>query len=182
MMNSFSFHRRPRAGFASVEASAAGAMRALFICLFLAAATGAALAQADEPASTSYDVLPVPAVTIYPGDIIQDAMLTEQHFLPGTRSRFPVVLERSAVIGKVARRTLVPDRLIPTNAIAEPEVVTSGALTRAVFQSSGLSMTASVVALQSGTLGQLIQVRNVDSGRVVAGIVQPDGTVRVGGQ
>jgi flagella basal body P-ring formation protein FlgA len=166
-----------RAGFSLAAAS----RRALLAALLLAAA-GGPLAQAADTAESQYDVLPVPAVTIYPGDLIQDAMLKEQFFLPGTRARYPVAAERAALIGKVARHTLVPDRLIPTNAVSEPELVANGALTTAVFESGALSMTATVVALQGGALGQLIQVRNVDSGRVVAGLVQGDGTVRVGGQ
>lgn len=180
-MNGSVFHRLFRAASALAAAVMSLALRGLFAGLALAAATGTSLAQADDPAA-QYDVLPVPAITIYPGDTIQDAMLKEQYFLPGTRERFPVALNRASLIGKVARRTLIPDRLVPTNAVAAPEVITNGSLTTAVFQSGALSMTASVVALQSGALGQLIQVRNVDSGRVVAGIVQLDGSVRVGGQ
>ena len=34
--------------------------------------------------------------------------------------------------------------------------------------------------LQDGSAGDLIRVRNIDSGAVIMGVVQPDGTVRVG--
>jgi flagella basal body P-ring formation protein FlgA len=38
------------------------------------------------------------------------------------------------------------------------------------------------IPLQSGTLGETIQVKNVDSGRIITGRVQPDGRVRIGFQ
>jgi flagella basal body P-ring formation protein FlgA len=129
-----------------------------------------------------YERLPVPSVTIYPGDPITDAMIIEQHFLPGTRQLYSVIDARSALVGKVARRTLLPGRLIPTNAVSEPELVTRGSLTKAVFKDAGLTMTTVVLPLESGSLGQLVQVRNVDSKQVIAGTVQADGTVRVGPQ
>jgi flagella basal body P-ring formation protein FlgA len=151
----------------------------ILVAIFIAAAD-MAFAQAGQQEQSRYEVLPVPAVTIYPGDVIADAMLTEAHFLPGTLAMYPVADSRAAVIGKVARRTLMPDRLISMNAIAEPELVARGSMIAVVYQSSGLSISANMLALEGGALGKLIQVRNIDSGRVVTGIVQADGTVRVG--
>jgi flagella basal body P-ring formation protein FlgA len=156
----------------TVVAALAGAAFAL------AALAGHAAAQQ----AGAYERLPVPSVTIYPGDAITDAMIIEQHFLPGTRQLYPVIDARSALVGKVARRTLLPGRLIPANAVSEPELVTRGSLTKAVFENGGLTMTTVVLPLQSGSLGDLVQARNVDSKQVIAGIVQADGTVRVGAQ
>ncbi|WP_051630246.1 flagellar basal body P-ring formation chaperone FlgA [Afifella pfennigii] len=150
------------------------------LALALALALGAKGAAAQQAAQPQYDLLPVPTVTIYPGQIIGADMIHELHFLPQTRSRFPIVDNPHALLGKVAKRTLIADRLIPANAVGEPELVTRGALTTARYNSGTLSMSAAVVALESGALGQLIRVRNVDSGQVIAGVVQADGSVRVG--
>jgi len=152
---------------------------ATLVAVFIAAAD-LAFAQSGQSGKPQYEVLPVPAVTIYPGDIIADGMLTEAHFLPGTLAMYPVADSRAAVIGKVARRTLMPDRLISMNAIAEPELVARGSMIRVIFQSAGLDISANMLALEGGALGKFIQVRNIDSGRVVTGIVQADGTVRLG--
>ena len=54
------------------------------------------------------------------------------------------------------------------------------ALAVMLLSTAGLQMRTSVVALQGGGLGSIIQVRNVDSGKVITGVVQQDGTVRVG--
>ncbi|MCT8267835.1 flagellar basal body P-ring formation chaperone FlgA [Afifella sp. JA880] len=151
--------------------------RILAACAFVFAASVSAAAQQQ---AQPYDLLPVPSVTVYPGDVIDRDMLKEMNFLPNTRSRYPVVDNIDALVGKVARRTLVPERLIPSNAVEEPEIIARGSLTRAVYQSGGLSMTAGVLALEAGSLGDVIRVRNVDSGQVIAGVVQADGSVKVG--
>ncbi len=155
---------------------------AALAALVIAAAAGIGHARAQATDANGYELLPVPSITIYPGDPITEPMIIEQHFLPGTLQLYPVIDARSALIGKVARRTLLPGRLIPVNAVSEPELVTSGALTHAIFEEAGLSLTTIVLPLQSGSLGELIQVRNVDSGQVIAGFVQADGTIRVGGR
>ncbi len=157
-----------------------GGMRGLVAGLALALISSSC-AWAQEAAKPQYDLLPVPAVTIYPGETIRRDMIKELHFLPNTRSRFPVVDSPHQLLGKVAKRTLVADRLIPTNSITEKELITRGSLATAHYRKGPLAMTASVVALEAGTLGQAIRVRNVDSGQVIVGVVEADGSVRVGG-
>ena len=48
-----------------------------------------------------------------------------------------------------------------------------------VIEDSGLSIVAYGSALQSGAAGALIPVRNLDTGVIIKGIVQPDGTIKV---
>ena len=107
-------------------------------------------------------------------------MLTEQAFTDGTSVAYPVVASAGELVGKVARRTLLPGKLIARVAVGEPDIVNRGTIVRAVLSTAGLEMRTTVVALQSGALGAAIQVRNVDSGKVITGVVQADGTVRVG--
>ena len=52
--------------------------------------------------------LPVPRLTIYPGDVIGDEQLVERAFIAHTVARSTVHEAREALIGKVARRTLLP--------------------------------------------------------------------------
>ena len=59
--------------------------------------------------------------------------------------------------------------------------VEKGQIVSAVFRSGEVVITASVMALQSGGLADAVQVRNIDSGKVIVGSVQADGTVLVGG-
>jgi flagellar basal body P-ring formation protein FlgA len=81
----------------------------------------------------------------------------------------------------VARRTLLPGRPIPTIAVEEPRAVSTGGQVQLVYQQDGLTIVTTAQALQNGYVGQVVQVRNLDSGLVVSGVVQPDGAVRVNG-
>jgi flagella basal body P-ring formation protein FlgA len=148
-------------------------LRALLLGLVLAAA-------AFMPAAA--EELPVTTVTIYPGDPIGEGMLTEAKFPDGTSFKLPVVAAREDLVGKVARRTILPGRLIARNSVAEPELVTKGTVVAAVYSDGPLTITTSVLALQSGALGAAVQVRNIDSGKVIVASVQGDGTVKVGGR
>lgn len=126
--------------------------------------------------------LPVPAVTIYPGDIIQESMLKDRDFPPNFRGRSAVVEAPLALIGKTARRTLLPGEAIPVNAVDDPKIVTRGVPTQVVFEENGLTITTLGSPLQSGSLGEQIRVRNIDTGRIILGVVQADGRVRIGAQ
>src|SRR3954469_18905405 len=126
--------------------------------------------------------LPVPAVSIYPGDIITQGMLTLGDFAPGTADQLAVVGSADELIGKVARRTLLAGRLIARNSVSEPMLVQKGAIVSAVYHQGMLMITTSVLALQSGALGDVIQVRNIDSGKTIVGAVLRDGSVSVGGK
>jgi flagella basal body P-ring formation protein FlgA len=124
--------------------------------------------------------LPVPTVTIYPGDTIQDGALIDRAFSLAYLGRLPVIDGRSMIVGKVARRTLLPGHPIPVNAVEDAAVINRGVPVQMVFQHGGLTITATAAPLQSGGVGDVIRVRNVDSGVVVVGVVQADGTIRVG--
>jgi len=125
------------------------------------------------------DTLPVPVVTIYPGDTIAADMLTSGTFPAGTAASYPVIASRAELIGKVARRTLLAGKLIARNTVGEPDLVRKGKIVPIRYQQGPLTITASVLALQSGALDDMIQVRNIDSGKVVVATVAADGSVRV---
>jgi flagella basal body P-ring formation protein FlgA len=127
-------------------------------------------------------ILPVPAMTIYPGDTIKESMLKERSFLSTFRARAAVIESPVQLIGKVARRTLLPGEAIPANAVDDAQLVTRGVTTQIIFQEEGLTISAMGAPLQSGSLGEQIRVRNVDTGRIILGVVQADGTVRIGGR
>jgi flagella basal body P-ring formation protein FlgA len=142
---------------------------------------GAGAATAAAAGSSAAVILPVPAATIYPGDHISADMLTEKQFYVQAGRPHAFVEDPAPVIGKVARRTLVAGKPIPNNAFAEPHLLTRGVATEALFKSGGLTISALVVPLQNGSLGAVVQARNVDSGQIISGIVQEDGTLLVGG-
>jgi flagella basal body P-ring formation protein FlgA len=144
-----------------------GVAAALLVLAFARAATG------EERR------LPVPAVTIRPGEVIKDEMITERAFAPNLLGVALFIEGRQTLVGRMARRSLLPGQPIPTNAVEDPWTVARGAVVKVIVEDSGLSIVTYGAAMQSGAAGALIPVRNTDTGVIIRGIVQPDGTVKV---
>jgi flagella basal body P-ring formation protein FlgA len=83
--------------------------------------------------------------------------------------------------GKIAKRTLLPGRYVPVNALRDAYLVEKGAAVEMVFVAGGLTISAGAVTLQPGSAGDQVKVRNIDSGKILSGTVMADGTIRVGG-
>ena len=124
--------------------------------------------------------LPVPRATIYPGDTIAEENVVERAFIAHTVARATVYEARQAVVGKVARRTLLQGQPIAIAGTREPYVVAQGSMAVAVFEVAGLTITTNAMALQNGGIGDVVTLRNVDSGTIIKGTVASDGTVRLG--
>ena len=125
-------------------------------------------------------LIPTPKVVIYPGDLILDEMLVDVPN-PARDGSGPFVNSRSLIVGKAARLTLLPGHAIPFSGVSNRKLVSNGAEVRLVFSEGGLVITATGSALQDGSIGDTVRVRNDDSGVTVSGAVQPDGSVRVSG-
>src|SRR5438105_11346354 len=80
--------------------------------------------------------LPVPRAVIYPGDVISDELLVARAFVAHTVARAATCETREALIGKVARRTLLPGQPVPLAAIRDPYLVTQGKTVMVVFEHS----------------------------------------------
>lgn len=116
-------------------------------------------------------------VAAYPGEIITADMVD---LMPaGHRTALgSVVTNTESVIGKMARRTLLPGQPIPKNALREPYAIHQGKTVTLVFQSGSITITGVALALESGSVGELINARNPDSGATVRGVILADGSLR----
>lgn len=156
--------------------SLARRIAALFMAAMLVATP--ALAQGVVPEST---VAVTPVITIYPGDVIEENMVVEREFNQLRPVRGGYISSVDALVGKVSRRTLMPGLAIPQNAVENAKLVQKGVPTQLVFQDGALSITTLVSPLQAGELNEAIRARNLDSGLIVYGIVQQNGTLRATG-
>jgi len=132
------------------------------------------------PAVAQDALTPAPKAVIYPGDIILDEMLTDVPNAVRDGSG-PFITSRSLIVGKAARLTLLPGHAIPFAGVSNRKLVSNGAEVKLVFSEGGLVITTRGSALQDGSIGDVVKVRNDDSGVTVTGAVQPDGSVRVSG-
>jgi flagellar basal body P-ring formation protein FlgA len=137
------------------------------------------LVSGSLPLSAADLTLPVPTIVIYPGDLIRDSVLVDREFSLDPLANGGVIANRAVLIGKIARRTLLPGKPIPTIGVTDPKVVANGAQVKVVFEEGGLTITTYATALQAGGVGDIVKVRNPESGLVVSETVQPDGSVRV---
>lgn len=144
----------------------------------------AALAVAAPLAAHAFDgqspTVVVPNRMIYPGQpIAREAIdvvpLRRQLPNPGA-----FVMTPEEAVGMIARSTLLPGRMMYTTAMRQPYLVETGAPARVLFVSGSLTISIVGVPLQSGAAGDLVRVRNMDSGIVFNGVVMADGTIRVG--
>jgi flagella basal body P-ring formation protein FlgA len=159
-------------------------MRAIGRCLKLGAMRAAwpllVALLAVSPLRAAELELPVPRATIYPGDVIGEEHVVERAFIAHTVARATVYDRRQAVVGKVARRTLLPGQPIPIAGTREPFVVAQGNMALVVFATTGLTITTNAMALQNGSIGDVVTLRNLESGAIIRGTVASDGTVRLG--
>jgi flagellar basal body P-ring formation protein FlgA len=131
------------------------------------------------PALAQETVL-IPNRVIYPGETVAAEALKEVTLKPGKQAPEAVAVSLAELDGKVARRTLLPGRYVPLSSLREAYLVEQGAAVEVVFVSGVLTISASAVTLEPGSAGDLVKVRNIDSGKILSGTVMADGSIRIG--
>ena len=104
--------------------------------------------------------------------LTRDDLLVEERFLAEVAERIPV----DELIDRVTRRSLAPGEIVTTqnlNSIrpqrSEP-LLRRGDYVHMVARVRGLNVTlTNAEVLQAGDVGEMIRVRNTDSGRIIVG-------------
>ncbi|THV23707.1 flagellar basal body P-ring formation chaperone FlgA [Peteryoungia ipomoeae] len=129
-------------------------------------------------AAQSTETAVVPKQVIYPGETIAanqiDVVTVTNPNIAGGYARIA-----EEVVGRVAKRTLLPGRTIPVNGLREAYAIKRGANVRLTFAIGNMVISAAGTPLTDAMVGDLIKVRNTDSGSIVSGTVMADGTVQV---
>ena len=116
---------------------------------------------------------------IYPGQTIAPEQVRvavlKRRLATGTR----VARSAQDLVGQVARRTILPDRLIDLSAVRQAHIVEAGKPVRVSYRTGTLSISMTAMSLSSGAAGDVVKLRNATSGKVFAGTVLEDGTVYV---
>ncbi|MFD2236364.1 flagellar basal body P-ring formation chaperone FlgA [Aureimonas populi] len=123
--------------------------------------------------------LPVPAAVVYPGQNVLDRGIISARFRVPGASLASYVVERGMLRDKVAARTLLPNKPIMLSDLKSPDVVRAGVPVTIVYREPGLSIAGVGVPLASAGEGQMVRVRNADSGVTISGIVAADGSIEV---
>lgn len=120
----------------------------------------------------------VPTQIIYPGQEISPAHLKEVEVTNPNIAR-GYASSMADVVGMVSNRTLLPGRTIQVSGLRAPFAVKRGATVRLTFSVGNMVISASGTPLENAAVGDVIRVRNLDSGVTVSGTVMGDGTVQV---
>ncbi len=120
----------------------------------------------------------VPKETIYPGEPIAESKL---EVVPVTNPNLGggYASELSEVTGMLSTKTLLPGRTIPVAMLKKPYTITRGSKLRLVVSVGNLTISAGGSPMDDANVGDVIRVRNLDSGQIVNGTVMADGTVQV---
>lgn len=125
------------------------------------------------------EMVVVPTRVIYPGETVTADSLQEVPLRRQLRNASSIAMLPGQIEGRVARRTLLPGRLIGLSAVRNAYLVETGTPVQVRFVHGALEISISGVPLQAGGAGDVVRVRNVDSGTVFTGTVMDDGTIRV---
>lgn len=126
-------------------------------------------------------MIPVPQVTIYPGEPVSLRAISMRSFNFPAAAEATYVSDPAQLAGRFARRTLVAGRPIAFSHLRGEEKIKPGRTAPAIYSDGGLVISGQLVPLQAGEAGQQIEARNPDSGQTVMAIIQDDGSLRVAG-
>lgn len=126
--------------------------------------------------------IPVPSVAIAAGQVISDDMLSDRDVPDSVGLDAKFHTNRAALAGMTARKPLAPGRAIALAAVKPTDLVVPGQPVTLIYVAPGLEITGRAMPLQPGKRGDVVQVRNLDSGRVVQGVVKDAGAVQIRGE
>ncbi|KEQ05804.1 MULTISPECIES: flagellar basal body P-ring formation chaperone FlgA [Pseudorhizobium] len=130
------------------------------------------------PAAAEMGTAVIPKQIIYPGEEISAGVVEEVEV---TNPKLAGEYARSIneVTGMVSTRTLLPGRTILLSGLRAPYAVRRGSSVRLGFNIGSMTISAAGTPLQDASIGDIVRVRNNDSGIIVSGTVMADGTIQV---
>jgi flagella basal body P-ring formation protein FlgA len=96
-----------------------------------------------------------------------------------TSTRLDYLSDATTAVGRVATRAIGPDQILGAANVMLPRLVKRGDEVTIASVGSAISVRVRGQALKDGGLGERVSVRNLNSKRVVEGVVNADGMVVV---
>jgi flagella basal body P-ring formation protein FlgA len=123
------------------------------------------------------DVL-VPLRGIKRGEVLNADLFTNKR-IDVTSITENILTDQEQLCGSRARQDFMPDRVIPLSRLEKIPDVENGGSVIIIAGDGQLEVRAQGIALQSGRVGQSIQVRNTDTKKTLTGRVTAAGMVQV---
>jgi flagella basal body P-ring formation protein FlgA len=90
-----------------------------------------------------------------------------------------VLTAQDSALGRIAVRDLAAGTVLNANMLEAPRTVRRGQAVTVALASGAVAVRVAGTALRDGALGERIPVRNLNSRRVVEGVIRADGLVEV---
>lgn len=114
---------------------------------------------------------------VAPGAVLSAADAAEVE-VDWAAEQSPILADPSLWVGQVASRQLRAGQALRQAMLRAPQVFQAGAQVRVIAQGQGYAISAAGQAMSPGAIGQNVRVR-MDNGKIVIGIVNPDGTITI---
>ena len=96
------------------------------------------------------------------------------------RVRDKYVTNSDELVGMLTKKNLVAGTLVKSGDLAHPPVIKQNDPVNIVYNSERISLKTSGTALGNGAVGDMIKVKNEDTGMVLLGQIISKNTVQVG--
>jgi flagella basal body P-ring formation protein FlgA len=133
----------------------------------------------DAHANEHGDVM-VPTLkrVIKPGIVIADEDIEYIKF--GNNIAGNIALDAGEIVGKSLKHSIYPKTPVPLNVITEPFVIKANQSVTLLYKKDNITLKVSGIALDNGSLGSNIRVRNANSNQIIHGTVRDANIVIVG--
>lgn len=118
--------------------------------------------------------IPVLARNVEKGAMIQEQDV-EWVELAEHKLRRGTLTESEDIVGKLAKRWIKAGEQVAQNAVARPRIIEKGGLIAMIYRTETMQIKDMGVALENGSAGDIIRVKNEKSGKTVLVKVQKNG-------
>ncbi len=126
--------------------------------------------------------LPVPVRTILPSETLQESDFSTKDFIVNDSIKRNYLLNTKSIDRTVAIRVLTAGKPVALRFIKRKADARKGQAALARFVSGGIEIQGYLVPEQDGAAGEVIKVKNAQTGVSLLAVVSEDGTLVVGEQ
>lgn len=124
-----------------------------------------------------YANVPVLTRPLKAGDVItEDAVTTEMRML---QSYQDAITDIKSVVGMQATRFLTAGQMLSSRDLKRETILRKGQMVKAIFGAEALEISITAQAEESGAVGDVIKVKNIDSNKMFAAKIIDRGVVRI---
>lgn len=124
-----------------------------------------------------YAVVPVLNRSLKISEVITDSMLSEEKRL--ILGHQDVLMDKKSIVGLQAIRFLNLGQTLSAKDLKREQILKKGQMVKAIFGANALEISITAQAEESGAIGDVIKIKNIDSQKMFAAQIVDRGVVRI---